>query len=216
MGMFPLSGGRTVEPQNAPQAVSGYLYLGAGDGTLTKVPFTGGGLGTPVSTAQPNLAGAGAAFLVSNKLYWAKAGAPGSDLQFSYFNGTVQPTWTNSYNSWFRSVDLTGAFLLDGRVYYTKAGADRLFYRYLSPDSYLVGCTEFALPTANLPGGQVRGITWAAGRIVYGATDGSLRAVAFDPAAANGAAADGTAATVLATATAGLTWSTPTLFYAPI
>jgi hypothetical protein len=216
MGMFPLAGGRMVAVQNAPHTTPGYLYLGAGDGTLTKVPYTGSSIGSPAPTAQPNLAGSGAAFMVSNKLYWAKRGAPGSDLQFSFFNGTVQPSWTNSYNQWFRAADLSGAFVLDGRMYYTRAGADRLFYRYLEPDSYLVGCTEFTLPTVNVPWGQVRGMTWVAGKLVYGATDGALRAVAFDPTAASGSAVDGATTSTVAAPTAGLTWTNPTLFYAPV
>jgi hypothetical protein len=216
MGMFPLAGGRTVAAQNAPRTAPGYLYLGAGNGTLTKVPFTGSSLGVGRATAQPNLTSTGATFLVSNKLYWAKTDSPGGELEFSIFNGTAQPTWINSYNSWFRAADMTAAFFLDGRMYYTKAGTDTLFYRYLQPDSYLIGCTELTLPTVNLPWGQVRGMTWVAGNIVYGATDGSLRSVAFDPTAATGNAVDGAAVTVLAAATPELTWSTPTLFYATV
>jgi len=92
----------------------------------------------------------------------------------------------------------TGAFFLDGRVYYTKARRPWLYYRYLSPDSNLVGCTEFTLPTVDMPWSQVRGMTWVAGNIVYGATDGALRAVPFDPTASNGRAVDAAAVTVVA------------------
>ena len=59
-----------------------------------------------------------------------------------------------------------------------------LYYRYLTPDGYVVGCTAFTLPTSGIDWRTVRGMTWVDGKIVYGSTDGSLRTVAFDPAAA--------------------------------
>jgi hypothetical protein len=55
-------------------------------------------------------------------------------------------------------------------------------------------------------------MTYVDGHIVYGYTDGTLRSVPFDPAAAT--AVDGSAATTVATAAGGLTWSNQTLFFA--
>ena len=52
LGMFPVSGGRTVTPRTAPTATSGYLYLGTASGQLTKVPFDGTTLGTATVTSQ--------------------------------------------------------------------------------------------------------------------------------------------------------------------
>ena len=73
-------------------------------------------------------------------------------------------------------------------------------------------CTAFTLPTSGIDWRTVRGMTWVAGKLVYGSTNGSLRTVDFDPAAAT--AVDGSTATVVATGTAAATWNNPTLFFA--
>ncbi|MFD2767782.1 delta-60 repeat domain-containing protein [Micromonospora eburnea] len=214
MGLFPLSGGRTVAATNAPSAASGYLYLSSSDGQATRVPFNGTTLGTPVSTTQPNLTAAGASFSIGNKLYWSKtdAGAPnGSYLDVSIFSGgSVGAPWVSSgYNDWFKPATMNGAFYLDGRMYYTRSGTNSLFYRYLEPDGYIVGCTEFTLPSTGLAWGSVRGMAWVNGKIVYGWTDGSLRSVPF-----NASAVDGAAAVQLAPAGGAVNWSSKTLFFA--
>ncbi|MEV0839226.1 WD40 repeat domain-containing protein [Actinocatenispora sera] len=211
LGMFPTAGGRATSTDNGPTGDTGYLYLGAGDGALTRVPYDAGTLGTPTSTSQPNLVGARAAFSVGNKLYWARSGAA-NQLQFSTFNGTVGAPWTNGYDDWFQAANMNGAFLLDGRMYYTVSNADTLYYRYLEPDSYVVGCTYLSVPTTGVAWSKVRGMTYVDGNIVYGYTDGTLRSVPFDPTAAT--TVDGSAATTVATAGGGLTWSNQTLFFA--
>ncbi|WP_407937875.1 WD40 repeat domain-containing protein [Micromonospora viridifaciens] len=214
MGFFPLAGGRTVPAVNAPSAASGYLYVAAANGQATRVPFDGTTLGTPVSTSQPNLTSSGAAFSVGNKLYWSKtdASAPsGSYLEVSIFSGgSVGAPWVSSgYNDWFNAAAMTGAFYLDGRMYYTRSGTNQLFYRYLEPDGYTVGCTEFTLPSTGLAWGNVRGLAWVNGKVVYGSQDGSLRAVPFD-----GTAVDGAASVQLAPAGGKVNWSSRTLFFA--
>ncbi|MFF5172937.1 hypothetical protein ACFY3U_09920 [Micromonospora sp. NPDC000089] len=213
MGLFPLAGGRTAPAVNAPATASGNLYVSTGSGKATMVPFNGTTLGTPVATSQPSLTGAGAAFSVGNKLYWSKtdASAPsGSYLDVSIFSaGAVGSPWISSgYNNWFDAAAMTGAFYLDGRMYYTRAGANQLFYRYLEPDGYIVGCTEFTLPSQGVAWGSVRGMAWVNGKILYGNTDGSLRAVPFDATAV-----DGAASVQLAAAGSGVNWSSPTLFF---
>ncbi|MEV4636839.1 delta-60 repeat domain-containing protein [Actinoplanes sp. NPDC049548] len=217
LGYFPKAGGRTIGVQDAPQAASGYLYLGAGNGQVTKVAYGPDGLGTPATVSQPQLTSAKAAFALSNKVYWAKtdSSAPsGSVLNVSILSGgTIGAPWVSSgYNSWFTAASMTGAFFLQGRMYYTTSSSNSLFYRYLTPDGSVVGCTPFTLPTTGIDWRTVRGMTWVAGKLVYGSTNGSLRTVAFDPAAST--AVDGSTATVVATGTAAATWNNPTLFFA--
>ena len=209
-GVFPLSGGRTVPAQDAPTAAPGYLYLGVGSNQLRRVPFDGGTLGAATTTSQPNLSSAGVTMRVADKLYWAS----GSRLGFSMFTGTtVGAPWYVGYNDWYNPSSLTGAFYLSGRMYYTRSNSDTLYYRYLEPDGYIVGATEFSLPSRNMTWSRVRGMAYVGGRIVYGATDGSLHAVPFDAGAPNGTSVDGGSATLIATSSSGLTWSRPTLFY---
>jgi hypothetical protein len=81
-----------------------------------------------------------------------------------------------------------------------------------STDGSIVGCTEFTLPTTGIDWRTVRGMAWVAGKLVYGSTDGYLRTVAFDPAAAT--AVNGATATVVAAPATGAIWSNPTLFFA--
>lgn len=214
MGMFPLAGGRTIAAVNAPSATSGYLYLGGVAGMLTKVPLNGTTLGAPVVTSQPNVVAPGASFVVGNRLYYARtdsaAGTRGQLQVASFAAGKAGVPWLgNSYNAWFAVARMTGAFYLDGRIYYTVSGDNRLYYRFLEPDGSLIGCTMFVVASPGLSWGAVRGLTYAAGKIVYGGTDGGLRAVPFD-----GVSVDGTASVVLTAATAATKWSSSTLFYA--
>ncbi|MGA5304998.1 hypothetical protein ACPCHT_34180 [Nucisporomicrobium flavum] len=218
MGYFSKSGGRTIAVQDAPQADSGFLYLGAGNGQVTKVSFGSGGIGTPATVSQPQLTSAKAAFALSNKLYWAKTDSTkptGSVLNVSMLTGgTIGAPWESSgwNTSWFNAASMTGAFYLQGRMYYTTSSSNSLFYRYLTPDGSVVGCTAFTLPTTGIDWRTVRGMTWVAGKLVYGSTNGSLRSVDFDPAAST--AVVGSTATVVAAPTAEATWNNPTLFFA--
>lgn len=220
MAYLPLAGGRTVPVADAPRATSGYLYLGAGDGRLSKFPINGATVGAPTVTEQPALSATRAAFAYGDKLYWAKADstAPsGSLLEVSQLStaGLVGPSWVSSgYNAWFKAATMNGAFALQGRMYYVNTATNALQYQYLTPDGYVVGCTTFTVPTKGLDWRTVRGMTWVNGKIVFGSIDGSLRTVGFDPTAANGFAVDGTTAAVLATPKAGALWSDPTLFFA--
>ncbi|GAA2476691.1 hypothetical protein Ahu01nite_051020 [Winogradskya humida] len=217
LGYFPDSGGRAIGVLDAPKTATGYLYLGTSTGTVKKVAYTGTGLGTPATSSQPQLTGVKAAFALSNKLVWAKADSStssGSVLNISVFSaGAAGAPWVGSgYNSWFPAANLTGAFYLAGRLYYTTSTDNALFYRYLTPDGYIVGDTAYTLPTSGIDWHTVRGMTWVSGKIVYGSTGGSLRTVGFDPAAAT--AVVGANSTQLAASSTAATWNNPTLFFA--
>ncbi|WP_405434516.1 hypothetical protein [Micromonospora sp. NBC_00617] len=218
LGMFPLAGGRTFNAKNPPSATTGNLYLTTAPGTVTKVPFDGAALGTSTAVSQPAYTAAGATWRVDDRIYWAHtvAGTPtGSRIDVSLFNGGAigSPWEASGYNDWFNPALLTGAFYLDGRLYYTRSGTNNLYYRYFEIDGNYLGATEFALPTTGVTWSSVRGMAWSGGRIVYGATDGTLRSVPFDPTAAPTAVVNGATATVIATATPELSWSTPSMFF---
>ncbi|MGV9212655.1 hypothetical protein ACTFTM_12425 [Micromonospora sp. RB23] len=218
LGMFPLAGGRTFTAKNPPSGSSGNLYLGTGAGEVSKVPFDGVTLGTPTTVSQPAYTASGATWRVDDRIYWSHtvAGTPtGSRIDVSLFNGgAIGSSWEASgYNDWFNPANLTGAFYLDGRLYYTRTGANSLYYRYFEIDGNYLGATEFALPTSGVTWSSVRGMAWVDGRIVYGATDGGLRSVPFDPTAAPTAVVNGTATTLIAAATPELSWSIPSMFF---
>ncbi|MGC4853037.1 hypothetical protein ACLQ24_06465 [Micromonospora sp. DT4] len=218
LGMFPLAGGRTFTAKNPPSGSSGNLYLGAGAGAVSEVPFDGATLGAPTTVSQPAYTASGAAWRVDDRIYWSHtvAGTPtGSRIDVSLFNGGAigSPWEASGYNDWFNPAALTGAFYLDGRLYYTRTGASSLYYRYFEIDGNYLGATEFALPTSGVTWSSVRGMAWVDGRIVYGATDGGLRSVPFDPMAAPTAVVNGAATTLIAAATPELSWSIPSMFF---
>jgi hypothetical protein len=220
LAMLPLAGGRTIAVTDAPKLAAGWVYLGAGNGKLTRQSFNGTTLGAGAASAQPNLTAYGAAFLVGSKLYWAKtdpAAVRGSVLQASTFGaGKAGVPWlTSTSNAWYAPASMTGAFALGGRMYYTTASSNNLFYRYLGNDGSIVGCTQFVVPTVGFDWRVVRGLAWVNGRILYGATDGSLRSVAFDAAAPGGAAVTVSTVKVVARPTATRTFTSRTLFFAP-
>jgi hypothetical protein len=217
MALFPTVGGRTAPAANAYSNASGFLYVRANATQLARASFDGTTAGARTLINQPNLAGSGAIFNYGgNRFWWSKtdASAPNGRLALSQISGsTFGASWWTSYSTWFGSATMTGAFARDGRMYYTKSGNNSLFYRYLENDGNTIGATEFTLPTQNLAWGNVRGLAWVNGRVVYGNTDGVLRSVAFDATAASGFAVNGAGATVVA-GSAGTTWNSPTLVFA--
>ena len=208
---FPMAGGRTLAVQNAPTATSGFLYKGNGTTAYAKTPIGPTGLGATGTSTQPRMGGARSAFAVSNKVYWSTTTGT---LNISTFTaGTGSAPWVSSgFNSWFDAATMYGAFYLDGRMYYTIGSTNELYYRYLTPDGSIVGCTVFTLPTTGVDWRNVRGMTWVAGKLVYGSVIGELRSVPFDAGAAT--AVDGAQSTVLAPATTPPVWNNRTLFFA--
>lgn len=76
------------------------------------------------------------------------------------------------------------------RLYYTVVGDARLFYRYFTPQSEVVGAETFIAPTAGIDFRSAAGLAVADGRLLYGSTaDGWLRAVSFRSGALSGAPA---------------------------
>ena len=61
------------------------------------------------------------------------------------------------------------------RIYYTVSGDSRLFYRYFTPESEIVGAQTFTADAGGINFSSAAGMTLASGRILYGSSDGSLR-----------------------------------------
>ena len=78
------------------------------------------------------------------------------------------------------------------RLYYTVSGDSRLFYRYFSPESEIVGAQTFQADAGGVNFATVAGMTLASGRILYGSsTDGALRSAPFSGGRVTGAADGG-------------------------
>lgn len=82
----------------------------------------------------------------------------------------------------FAIANMTGMFYdpVLHRIYYTLFGDSRLFYRYFTPESDVVGALTFEADTNGVNFASAAGLTLASGRLFYGSSaDGSLSSVAF-------------------------------------
>jgi hypothetical protein len=89
----------------------------------------------------------------------------------------------------FPVAQLTGMFYdtTTHRLYYTVAGDSRLYYRYFTPESQVIGAQTFVGSGGGVDFSAVGGMTLASGRILYGSTtDGFLRSVPFGKGAVTG------------------------------
>lgn len=79
---------------------------------------------------------------------------------------------------------MTGMFYdrAAGRLYYTVEGKRKLYYRYFTPQSQVVGAARFEAYRWSAGGviwASVAGMLFTGGRLYYGSTDGKLRSVGF-------------------------------------
>ncbi|MEJ7584178.1 MAG: malectin domain-containing carbohydrate-binding protein, partial [Acidimicrobiales bacterium] len=130
------------------------------------------------------------AFLVNGTLYY---GLGDGGLYARTFNKTTGAIGTqrtiNLYDDPdtgeripFAIANMTGIFYDTSlhRVYYTVSGDSRLYYRYFTPESEVVGANTFEANANGVDFSGVSGLTLANGTILYGSSaDGSLRSVPF-------------------------------------
>ncbi len=75
------------------------------------------------------------------------------------------------------------------RLYYTTFGDSRLFYRYFTPESEVVGAQTFVADAKGINFSSAAGLALASGQLLYGSSaDGALRSVAFAAGAITGSA----------------------------
>jgi hypothetical protein len=183
---FPLAGG-TPDPAAAVSAsLPGDLYTVAADGTVSRRYFDGSVVGAAtvvVPAGNPDWSSVRGAFAVGNQLY---TGRDDGRLQVRPVNpdGTFgAPGDVNLYgtpDTQFPITRVTGMFYDNGRLYHTVSGDGRLFYRWFSPDSDVVGWDVFVAggdgDGLNFNGAQ--GLTMSSGHLTY-SQNGALHTVDF-------------------------------------
>ncbi len=211
LAFMPLSGGFTVPPNN-PYTLPGNLYqMETGTGNLLRRSnFNGSSasLVPPVTVnTGVNWTDARGAFALNGQLY---TGWSDGTLQVRSFNGSAvgQASTINLYGLdtapdpifRMRGADLpipalddhlsqmTGMAFSSGRIYYTVNGDPRLYYRYFTPQSQIVGA-ELFVPTpdgdlnddgtVDINWGNVRGMTIASNSMFFALADGSLNRVGW-------------------------------------
>jgi hypothetical protein len=195
LAFFPLAGG-TPDPAAATSAsLPGDLYTVAADGTVSRRYYDGSqvGVATVVQPAgNPDWTSVRGAFAVGNQLY---TGRDDGRLQVRTINadGTFgAPTDVDLYgtpDTQFPVTRLTGMFYADGRLYHTVTGDGRLFERWFSPDSNVVGWDVVVAGGGNdgLDFNGAQGLTMSSGHLTY-SQNGALHTVDFT----NGAPVPGT------------------------
>ena len=129
-------------------------------------------------------------FLVNGTLYYGLTDGRLYKRTFNRTTGAVgSQTAVNLYDDPdngsripFAISTMTGSFYdpATHRIYYTTAGDSRLYYRYFTPESEVVGAQTFELAPPGVSFATVAGMTLAGGRILYGSSaDGALRSLPF-------------------------------------
>jgi hypothetical protein len=146
-------------------ALNGRLYMGYADGTMRTATFDGSTVGT----------------LQTVNLYNLDTVAPSSAFKIPGTTLNIPAFGTHLRN-------MTGMFFDGGRIYYTVSGDPRLYYRYFTPESRIVGANLFvaAVNANGIDWGAVRGMTLADGNIYFGTSTGSLQRVAFSNGTVSG------------------------------
>jgi hypothetical protein len=179
---------------NGIEVLDNSVPAGTGSaGALLKQSVDGSGAPTG-STSTANTAmdwsTVRGAFLVNSTLYY---GLPDGRLYSRTFSSSTGAVGTQqSVNLYddpdtgeripFAIANLTGMFYdpTNHRLYYTVFGDSRLYYRYFTPQSQVVGAQTFTADNKGVDLSSVAGMTLAGGKILYGSsTDGALRSVAF-------------------------------------
>jgi hypothetical protein len=191
IAFMPLAGGTAV-PAPRVGALPGDLYRLGLDGRMEVRGFDGGGFGaaSTVSTGV-DWSQARGAFMVSGRLY---TGWSDNNLYVRDFGGSsagaAAPLALAGLNGFNFPVNrITGMFFDAGRIYYTLSADPRLYYRYFTPESGIVGADVF-VASGDGDGrnwSSVTGMTMASGRLYY-ATGGNLSAVDFAGGVPSGSA----------------------------
>lgn len=204
IALMPLAGGKVI-PAVAPATLPNDLFL-AQRTKDSLIPIVGpkpspgallrqavDGSGAPIGAATTANTGLDwstvrGAFLVNGTLYYGLGDGGLYARTFSASDGVMgAQRAVNLYDDPetgqripFAIASITGMFYDTARhrIYYTVSGDSRLFYRYFTPESEVVGAQTFTAATSvNLS--AVAGMTLAGGKVLYGSSDGTLRSVAF-------------------------------------
>ncbi|MFN8234358.1 MAG: fibronectin type III domain-containing protein, partial [Actinomycetota bacterium] len=165
-------------------AVDGRVYMGLSDGTFAWRPFDGSTMGSvdPIG------------------LYGLDTAPPSTFL----IPGTTTPV--PAFSTHLAST--TGMFFDSGRIYYTVSGDARLYYRYFTPESLVVGANLFVGSTNTaVDWANVRGMTMASGNLFYALANGDLFRIAW-----SGGQPTGSPILIGGPAIDGLDWSSRALF----
>ena len=196
------------------------LYVATAGG-LSKRWSTTGGFGAPTTVPGGGLVWANlkGAFMLNGFLYaaWADGSFDRRPFDGTTF-GAAEAVDTHNQliplTDWTADIQaMTGLFYDRGRVYFTKAGSNVLFYRYFTPESKLIGARRLTASTAvaGFTPSAVRSMFLADGLLHAADTGGNLTAIGWtrNPQAGS---PTGTATVLGGPAVDGVDWSAKAFF----
>lgn len=219
IAMFPLAGG-TVVPQPERPVLPGDTYLlgprGEGDRAIDRRRLDSDGAGRATRLrGDVSWPGVRAATLVGNRLYVARS--DGSLTRRRFVNGQTGPVETIPLNglTQLRAAlsEATSMFYDRGRLYYTRAGRDVLYQRYLTVESDVVGAQQFVVDEggSGVDWTRVGGAFLAGKRLLWAdRSTGALRSTRWGA----GGPVPGTTRTVSGPGVDGASWRGRALVYA--
>ena len=204
VALMPLAGGTTIP--NVPAAVvpnDFFVAQQTAGGVLQRRAVDANGAPTGAATTANSAmdwSTVRGAFLLNGTVYYGLSngtfnkrtfdkvtGATGAqvavDLHADPDNGAQIPFAISTMTGMFYDTTLH-------RIYYTVSGDSRLYYRYFTPESDVVGAQTFQADAGGVNFSTVAGMTLASGRVFYGSSsDGALRSAPFSGGRVTGAAA---------------------------
>ncbi len=223
VALLPSAGGSTYPSQPTPQ-LPGTVYLGRGSGLdASRLDSGGASPATDAPDGPQDWANAKGAFMLNGEVYLARS--DGSFVRHAFDGATwgpAVPIETGDQNvamaDWDADVQaMTGMFLDDGRIYYTLQGQDRLFYRYFTAESGVVGAKQLRAAYGPDLGGidfqGMRGMFLAGNRMYFADAVGNLRSLAWQRGPAHGAPVAGSGN--LEQTPAPVSWTSNAMFLGP-
>lgn len=106
-------------------------------------------------------------------------------------SGPTGQTYSGALPTWYGQLgSITGAFYTGGRIYYTRAGQNSLYWRWFSPDSGVVGGVENTAAGGNITWSATKGMFLDGSTLyVVSATTGQLLRIGFVDGAPSGTSA---------------------------
>jgi hypothetical protein len=190
LALLPVAGGTSI-PSFVTGTLPGALFAVAPGASLSLVgqSFDGSGPGAAAALADGvDWSRARGAFMVNGKLYtgWDDGRFEARSFDGSTLGPPAAIDLRGLTSTHFPLSSVTGFFFDRGRLYYTVWGEGKLFYRYFTPQSGVVGAETFEARSSRsaVDWAEVRGLTLASGRLYYGSSDGSLQRIDFRDGAA--------------------------------
>lgn len=236
LAFFPVDGG-TAPVAIADPALPRSLYRLSGTTTTVRT-FTGTTATTPTTvttTGAGSWTNARGAFMVGSKLVY---GWTDNKLHYRTFDGSAfgpdtvidpynDPDWstvplsgggTRTYRGRVPTLygqlsGVTGMAYANHRLYYTRSLQNKVFWRWFSPDSLIVGAQEFSIASSAFPVlRDVRNLFYADGRLWAGMTSNDL----WSMPVADGVASGGWTRSSGGGIDTNPQWSSGTMFLGPL